>query len=162
MMEPEPTIIASAVTHGAEEEENLLGWHPRRRERLEFALPTINIIFLLMLYFLVAGTIVQRDELSVAPPETTQVPTDRLPRPLLLITNTGEFVLDGVSLTQAQLVPAALAAVAADVAQGRPLNVLAPGGMAAGPFLEVLAGLAAANVPVKVVTVEKAEPGAAP
>lgn len=157
MMEPEPTVIAGAVTHDAEEEENLVGWRPRRRERLEFALPTINIIFLLMLYFLVAGTIVQRDELSVLPPETTQVPTDRLPRPLLLISNSGEFVLDGVVLTRAELVPAVQTALS--TAQGRPLNLLAPAGMAAGPFLEVLAGFAAASVPVKVVTVEKAETG---
>ena len=130
---------------------------PRRRERLEFALPTINVIFLLMLYFLMAGTIVQQDEMSVAPPETAQAPTDRLPRPLLLIANSGEFFLDGRALTRDALVEAAVAVTSGAEASSDQLNILAPAEMPAAPFLELLAAFSAAGVPVRLVTVEAEE-----
>lgn len=131
-----------------------LGPPPRRRERMEFALPTINVIFLLMLYFLVAGTIVQKNELSVLPPVTTAVATDRLPRPLLVISEEGTLLLDGVPVTAAELIPAATAAVADPNLTVPSLNVLAPAGMAADPFLAIVASLGAAGVPVRIVTVE--------
>jgi biopolymer transport protein ExbD len=126
----------------------------KRRERMEFALPTINVIFLLMLYFLVAGTIVQKDELSVAPPVTTDVATERLPRPLLVIAESGTLTLDGVPLGREGLVAAATAALADPRVLSAQINVLAPAEMAAGPFLEIVAQLGTASVPVRVVTVE--------
>jgi biopolymer transport protein ExbD len=140
---------------------SLLAQRPRRRGRMEFALPTINVIFLLMLYFLIDGTIVQRNELSVAPPEIAEVPTDRLPRPLLLIADGGQFFLDGRELVLGDLAAAAQAATG-PVAQSHQLNVLAPAGMEAGTFLDILAALSAAGVPVRVVTVGTMEAGASP
>lgn len=136
---------------------SLLAARVRRRERMEFALPTINVIFLLMLYFLVAGTIVQKDELSVTPPVTEEVATDRLPRPLLVISESGTFTLDGVPLARDQLVAAAAAAIADPLAQTPQLNVIAPAGMEAIPFLDLLALFGAGNVPVRVVTIEADE-----
>lgn len=135
----------------------LLAPRVKKRERMEFALPTINVIFLLMLYFLVAGTIVQKDELSVAPPVTEEVATDRLPRPLLVISEAGTFTLDGAPLTREELVSAAAAAIADPLAQTQHLNILAPAGMAASPFLDILAMFGAGNVPVRLVTIEATE-----
>lgn len=132
-----------------------LAQRPKKRERMEFALPTINVIFLLMLYFLVAGTIVQKDELSFAPPETEDVATDRLPRPLLVIGAAGTLTLDGNPLEREALVAAAAAAVADPLAPTPQLNVLAPATMDAVPFLDILAMLGAGGVPVRVVTVER-------
>lgn len=129
----------------------------KRRERMEFALPTINVIFLLMLYFLVAGTIVQKDELSVVPPVTSASATTRLPRPLLVITDASTFTLDGVPVDRANIVGAAAAAITDPDAETAQLNVLAPREMAAAPFLEILAEFGAGGVPVRLVTVE-AEP----
>jgi biopolymer transport protein ExbD len=126
----------------------------KRRERMEFALPTINVIFLLMLYFLIAGTIVQKDELSVAPPITTEDALERLPRPLLVITDAETFTLDGALIAHADLVAAAATAIAGPLAQTPQLNVLAPADMGAGPFLELLELLGAGGVPVRLVTVE--------
>jgi len=126
----------------------------RRRERMEFALPTINVIFLLMLYFLIAGTIVQKDELSVLPPVTTESATDRLPRPLLVMTDAGTFTLDGIAIERSELVAAAAVAIADPLAQTSQLNVLAPRDMVAGPFLDILAAFAAGGVPVRLVMVE--------
>lgn len=150
----EPTVIVSApLDHSSEPEPSALK-PPKPRERLEFALPTINVIFLLMLYFLVAGTIVQKDELTVAPPLTTQNSTERLPRPLLVIDEDGTILLDGTPVPPEEVVSAAVAAVADPAASSGYLNVLAPAGMEARAFLEILAAFSAASVPVRVVTVE--------
>lgn len=65
---------------------------------LDFSIATINIVFLLLLFFLVAGSIVQVDEMEVAPPVTVDVPADRLPRPLLVLQPSGGLVLDGVPI----------------------------------------------------------------
>jgi biopolymer transport protein ExbD len=130
----------------------------RRRERLEFALPTINVIFLLMLYFLLAGTLVQRSEMGVVPPQTSQFPKDRLPRPLLLIGNDGALSIDGVPVEAAHLVEAARQALAGPHAPSGDINILAPAEMRAGPFLDVLARLEAGQVPTRVVTLDKQPP----
>lgn len=132
----------------------LLAPRVKRRERMEFALPTINIIFLLMLYFLIAGTIVQKDELSVSPPVSTEAATDRLPRPLLVISDAGTFTLDGMPVSTDDLVAAATAAISDPLAETQQLNVLAPREMAAAPFLEILGVLGAGGVPVRLVLVE--------
>ena len=148
----EPTIIAGPIEEEAAA--SPLARRHQRRERLDFALPTINVIFLLMLYFLVAGTIVQKNELGVLPPETSRVPTDRLPRPLLAISNAGTMMLDGNPVSRDELIAEALRVTGPD-APNHELNILAPAGMAAGPFLGILSGLAEAHVAVRVVTVEK-------
>lgn len=157
----EPTIVVGLEPEAEVEQESPLAPRRRRRERMEFALPTINVIFLLMLYFLVAGTIIQQNEMSVAPPETARVPTDRLPRPLLLIDNSGALFLDGVAVKPTELVPAVVARVAAIAGGDVHLNILAPADMSAQPFLKVLAALNAANVPLRVVTVADDTKGSA-
>ena len=142
----------------ASDHAGLLAPRVKRRERMEFALPTINIIFLLMLYFLVAGTIVQKDELSFPPPVTAQAATERLPRPLLVVSDATSFTLDGIVIDREGLVAAATAAVTDPQAETQQLNILAPADMAAGPFLEILALLGAGGVPVRLVTVEEGAP----
>ncbi len=126
----------------------------RHRESLDFALPTINVIFLLMLYFLIAGTLVQGDELAVAPPETSSMPADRLPRPLLVLDEAGGMTLDG-----APIVPSGIAdAVAASGATaGKPLNILAPRGQPARAMLDILLLLEAERLPVRIVALDSRE-----
>jgi biopolymer transport protein ExbD len=148
----ESTIIAEP-TPEAGDEPSPLRVGKRHRERLEFALPTINVIFLLMLYFLIAGTIVQKNELTFAPPETARVATARLPRPLLVVNDATDMTLDGVKVDATTLVAASEAALADPKAPSQQINILAPAEMQAAPFLEVLAALGAAQVPVRVITV---------
>lgn len=156
-------IERTELAIGTEEPEvhSALAARPRRRERLEFALPTINVIFLLMLYFLVAGTLVQRSEMGVIPPQTSSFPKDRLPRPLLLISSAGAFSIDGQAVDEANLVSVARSVLADPKALTAMINILAPADMAAGPFLKVLGTFDAAHVPVRVVTLDKKGPGAA-
>ncbi len=159
----DPTVIGGTVVapldHSSEPEPSALK-PPKAREKLEFALPTINVIFLLMLYFLVAGTIVQEGELAVPPPLTTKASTERLPRPLLVINEDGSYLLDGEPVASVDVVSAAMEAVANPTTSSGYLNVLAPAGMAAQPFLDVLSSFSAASVPVRVVTVERPDEAA--
>lgn len=129
----------------------------RRRENLDFALPTINVIFLLMLYFLVAGTLVQGDELAVAPPETSTIPADRLPRPLLVLDEAGGMTLDGVPVAAAELPEAARKLAASAAVAGRPLNILAPRDQPARAMLDILVLLEAEHLPVRIVALDSRE-----
>lgn len=121
----------------------------RTRAELDFALPTINVALLLVLYFLVAGTIVEEVELGILPPVMMERPDTRLPRPLLAMTNEGQLLLDGVPITDAGLVEASRAA--AEAAAG-PLNILAPPDSAAGSLLVRISKIGAAGIPVRLVT----------
>jgi biopolymer transport protein ExbD len=121
----------------------------KKRAELNFALPTINVALLLVLFFLVAGTIVEEEELGISPPEVMERPDTRLPRPLLAMTNEGQLLLDGVPITDAGLVEAALAA--AEAAEG-PLNILVPPDSAAGLLLGRISQIGKAGIPVRLVT----------
>jgi biopolymer transport protein ExbD len=121
----------------------------KTRAELNFALPTINVALLLVLFFLVAGTIVEKEEFGIAPPEVMELPDTRLPRPLLAMTNEGQLLLDGVPITDSVLVEAARAA--AEAAEG-PLNILVPPGSAAGPLLRRISQLGKAGISVRLVT----------
>lgn len=151
----EPTVIAPLER--ADEPEPAPLRARRKRENLDFALPTINVIFLLMLYFLIAGTIVQKNELSVTPPETIKIPANRLPRPLLVIAETGQLMLDGQVVGPSDLIAASIETLTDPASPADHLNVLAPANMPAQPFLDILAAFSAANVPVRVVAVEAEE-----
>ena len=86
---------------------------PDRSRMIDLTAPFngfINIALLLVLFFLVAGTIVEEEELGISPPEVMERPDTRLPRPLLAMTNEGQFLLDGVPVTDPGLVEAARAA----------------------------------------------------
>ncbi|MBM7068843.1 biopolymer transporter ExbD [Actibacterium sp. 188UL27-1] len=74
---------------------------PRRPP--DFGLAQVNIVLLLVLFFLVVGTIVETDELSVELPETVDLPLERLPRPLLLLATDGTWSLDGTKGSPVQI-----------------------------------------------------------
>jgi biopolymer transport protein ExbD len=70
----------------------------------DFGLAQVNIVLLLVLFFLVVGTIVETSEQAVRLPETTDLPLERLPRPLLLIDGGETWQLDGEALTPIEVV----------------------------------------------------------
>lgn len=96
----------------------------------DFGLAQVNIVLLLVLFFLVVGTIVETSEQAVRLPETTELPLERLPRPLLLIDGSDLWQLDGEALspldTVARLIenPENLARVHLLVAQDLPADAL--------------------------------------
>lgn len=75
----------------------------------------VNIVLLLVFFFLITGSLVQTGETSVDLAETSNLPLERLPRPLLLIDRQGDMALDGqavlaegVAVALGQALPEAL------------------------------------------------------
>jgi len=75
----------------------------RTTHPLDFSLTSVNIVFLLLLFFLTAGTLLQDAESSVQAPGTEELPLDRLPRPLLVVNDQGAMFLDGEAVTIEQM-----------------------------------------------------------
>ncbi|WP_323007008.1 ExbD/TolR family protein [Pseudorhodobacter sp.] len=97
----------------------------RPRRQPDFSLAIVNIVLLLVFFFLITGSLVQQGETSVNLAETSDLPLERLPRPLLLIDPQGAMALDGVPVTADQ--------IAATFGGARPeaLYLLADGGLSA-------------------------------
>lgn len=124
---------------------------PRRRRKPDFSLTTVNIVFLLLLFYLATGSLIKKSELETDIPVTEELPLERLPRPLLLVAGDGLF-LDGRAVSP--LDAAAEARRALD-GEGSFLNVLADRSLPAGDFLDIVAGIQAAGVPVRLVTLRE-------
>lgn len=126
---------------------------PPPRPAPDFSLATVNIVLLLVLFFLVAGTIVQRDETGIDLPETTDLPLERLPRPLLRLTAAGGWVLDGTPMERAAAV-----ALLRETAPPR-IHLLAARDLPADILIATLRALDPAGVPVSLVTLRLREAG---
>lgn len=72
------------------------------RQKPDFSLATVNIVFLLLLFFIAAGTLVSEQETIVDLPDTETLPLEQLPRPLLVVTDEGSLFLNGEPLTSGQ------------------------------------------------------------
>ncbi|MCT7374129.1 biopolymer transporter ExbD [Chelativorans salis] len=123
---------------------------PRRRPKPDFSLTMVNVVFLLLLFYLAAGTLVSQSEFEAEAPVTADLPLERLPRPLLLVTEGGAF-LDGARVDGEALVDR-IREAAADAAF---LNVLADRDMPAAQFLGVVAEAGKAGAPIRIVTVRQ-------
>ncbi|MGR3795333.1 biopolymer transporter ExbD [Vannielia sp. SX4] len=124
----------------------------RHRRRPDFGLAQVNIVLLLVLFFLVVGTIVETDELAVELSETTDLPLERLPRPLLLIDGEGNWALDGAAMAEADVVEA----LRIPPPEGQPnaVYILAPRDMPADRLLRTMQVLLPAGRTVKLVTLK--------
>lgn len=75
----------------------------RPRRQPDFSLAIVNIVLLLVFFFLITGSLVQQGETNVDLAETSDLPLERLPRPLLLIDKQGDMALDGQAVTADQI-----------------------------------------------------------
>ncbi|HLW28006.1 MAG TPA: biopolymer transporter ExbD [Kiloniellales bacterium] len=77
---------------------------PRQRPQGDDAmLPLINIVFLLLIFFMIAGKLASSDPFEVEPPESA---TEELPRaeaPTLLLGSDGRLALEGVIIERDEL-----------------------------------------------------------
>jgi biopolymer transport protein ExbD len=119
---------------------------PARRAQPDFSLATVNIVLLLVLFFLVAGPIVAENEQGVALPETVDLPLSDLPRPLIVLLPDGGTALDGEVM--------ALAEIAARLADNGAPNayLLTARDTPAQRLLEALAVLEPAGISTSLVT----------
>ncbi|WP_274627911.1 ExbD/TolR family protein [Arvimicrobium flavum] len=118
-----------------------------RKTRPDFSLTVINIVFLLLLFYLATGSLIKQNELEADIPFTRDLPLEKLPRPLLLATADGQIYLDGAPLSLEE-VPGAVKAIP----EGMFVNVLAERTMMADALMAVLARAQASGRPVRLVT----------
>lgn len=125
----------------------LLGTTTRKKSTLDFSLATVNIVLLLIFFFLISGSLVATDELEVDLSETADLPLDRLPRPLLLLRPDGEdWLLDGQTVTRDTL---------AEIATGDVLHILADKRLPASALIALLQDPDLDGLTLKLVTLRK-------
>jgi biopolymer transport protein ExbD len=127
---------------------------PRKRPRPDFSLNIINIVFLLLLFYLTTGSMVKQNELETDVPVTSALPLEKLPRPLLLVTVRGELFVDGRPVKRDEVAAAARDAFSKQKGAAF-LNVLADRSMPASTFLEVMASVGASGLPLRIVTLRR-------
>ena len=68
---------------------------PSSKISLDSSLAIVNIVLLLIFFFLTTGSLVGAQDFSLRLPETEDLPLDLLPKPLLIIGEDGSMSLDG-------------------------------------------------------------------
>ncbi|MFQ6549991.1 biopolymer transporter ExbD [Aestuariibius sp. 2305UL40-4] len=68
---------------------------PPPRIRVDVSLAIVNIVLLLILFFLATGQLLNPSDSDVDVAETTELPLDQLPSPILVVDSSGAWELDG-------------------------------------------------------------------
>ncbi|MCO5082349.1 MAG: biopolymer transporter ExbD [Rhizobiaceae bacterium] len=129
-----------------------------KRARHDFSLTIINIVFLLLLFYLATGSLIKQNELTADIPFSKDMPLERLPRPLLLAAADGTLFLDGQPVSLDALKEIAPQAVG-DRAY---LNILAERTLPATSLVAILAEVDAGGVAARLVTLRERRDGSAP
>lgn len=117
-------------------------------------LPLINVVFLLLIFFMLAGHLAATDPFHIEPPVSASVTEPGEAGPVILVGTDGRIAFDGKTMDDAGLTAALAAPVEAGVTHFR---LKADGGAAAVRLVEVMELLRAAGVrKVHVLTVPKA------
>jgi biopolymer transport protein ExbD len=127
---------------------------PRKKTpSADFSLAIINVVFLLLFFFILTGTVVQRVEMEVRAPNTENLPLERLPRPLIVVSDHGTLHLDGKEISGSALLDKINKSGANNDGEFKQLNVLADGRLSAKIFLASIDFLHRSGLPVRIVTV---------
>ncbi len=119
----------------------------RARLKIDSSLAIVNIVLLLIFFFLTTGSLSTSQQVVVTLPDTTTLPLDLLPKPLLTVDAQGELTLDGAPVTSGTL--------AAALGDSPTLHVLAERSGNAGELLDILADENLIAVQVRLVTVHR-------
>lgn len=119
----------------------------RPRPPMDSGLAIVNIVLLLVFFFLTTGSLSPSQKVPVLLPETSMLPLDLLPKPLLIVDTEGGLTLDGVAVARGGL--------AAALGDQPALHVLADRTGNAGTLLEILATEDLIAVQVRLVTVHQ-------
>ncbi len=106
---------------------------PRKPIQLDVSLAIVNIVLLLIFFFLATGQLLNPPAQGVDLAETTDLPLDQLPSPILVVGRDGTWELDGQVLD-----PDLLGVSIADMPAPLTLHILISGDAAAGTLLEIV------------------------
>lgn len=120
---------------------------PARKPAHDSSLAIVNIVLLLIFFFLSTGSLTGGQKFPIALPETMELPLDLLPKPLLIVTRTGEMTLDGQPVAQGEL--------NARLQQFPTLHILADRDQNAGRLMDLIAAENLIAVELKLVTLHR-------
>ncbi len=120
---------------------------PRKGNTMDSGLAIVNIVLLLIFFFLTTGSLSNSTTVTVSLPETTELPLDLLPKPLLTVSLEGDLTLDGVPIERGSLAEALI--------DDPMLHVLADREANAGELLDLIAAEELIAVQVRLVTVHR-------
>ncbi|WP_293574984.1 biopolymer transporter ExbD [Phaeobacter sp.] len=112
---------------------------PPRRPRSESIVPMINVVFLLLIFFLMTSRLAEPEPFDVTPPEATHE-TEPSAEPVLFISADNKIHFDGAEGE------AAIARLAAQTDPGATLQIRADAALEAKALATVLRDLAAAGL----------------
>ena len=127
---------------------------PTRAPKIEMdvSFAIVNIVFLLLFFFLIIGQSpnTQTEDIDLA--ETSELPLDRLPSPILVVTAQGAWELDGAAIA-----PENLATAMRDMPAPLVLHVLINRDAPAASLLQIVTRPDLADVDLRLVTLKTSE-----
>ncbi|KIT17912.1 ExbD/TolR family protein [Jannaschia aquimarina] len=126
------------------------GLPKRPRQQLDVSLAIVNIVLLLIFFFLATGRLLNPAGPGLDLSETTELPLDALPKPVLVVGQAGRWELDGAPLD-----PNLLDAALQDMPQPVTLHLLIDRGAPADSLLAVVARPELEEVEVRLVTLRR-------
>lgn len=126
---------------------------PRPRARMDISLAIVNLVLLLIFFFLISGRMDAPTGRGIDVAHTSNLPLDQLPRPVLVVPQDGDWQLDGVPVSP-ELLAVALDAVPPDL----PLHLVIDRTAPAEQLAALLGRPELASRSVRLVTVRGGEP----
>ncbi|MFQ1701444.1 ExbD/TolR family protein [Loktanella agnita] len=125
---------------------------PRRHKPvgLDVSLAIVNIVLLLIFFFLATGQLLNPPTEGVEISETTELPLDQLPAPILIVRDDAIWELDGVPVAP-DLLGVAVAALDAPVT----LHILIGREAPASALIDIMNRDALRDVEIKLVTLRR-------
>jgi biopolymer transport protein ExbD len=123
---------------------------PPKKLDADVSYAIVSIVFLLMFFFLMTGQARNQAAEGMALAETSELPLDQLPSPILVVDKNGQWRLDGVAV-----VPDLLALALQDLAQPLVLHVLIDKSAPAESLLQVVTRPDLADVELRLVTLRR-------
>lgn len=117
------------------------------RHRMDSSLAIVNIVLLLIFFFLTTGSLSNSTTITVSLPDTTELPLDLLPQPLLTVSPEGDMMLNGA--------PVERGALAAALIDDPMLHILADRDANAGDLFDLIDGEELIAVQIRLVTVHR-------
>lgn len=124
---------------------------PKAHIQIDSSLAIVNIVLLLIFFFLATGQLLNPPSQGVDLAETTELPLDQLPAPILVVDASGGWQLDGEPVTP-NLLGVAIGNLPAPVT----LHILISGDAPAGALLDIVNRADLAGAEMKLVTLRTA------
>ena len=120
-----------------------LNSNKRSRNDDDAVMPLINVVFLLLIFFMIAGTLTSTDPFEISPPSSSSSVNEEIGTLTLLVGPNGELALDGEMVPQSDLE----SALAARLLENPEivLRLKADGGAKANDIIEVMEVIRAAG-----------------